>query len=144
MLQSSVSKGDGEEKAFGPENLPYEAIGGEVGVRGLVECFYDHMERDAEFAGIRRLHPEEMRGSREKLFMFLSGWLGGPDLYVKQYGHPKLRARHMPFAIGEQERDQWLTCMGRAMDERGIGGALRDFLNARFAHVADFMRNKER
>ena len=81
--------------------------------------------------------------SRQKLFMFLSGWLGGPDLYVQNIGHPKLRQRHMPFAIGEAERDQWVACMVLAMEDIGVEPALREKLLASFFNTANFMRNKE-
>jgi hemoglobin len=127
---------------FGPDNTPYDAIGGDVRVRELVDTFYDHMRDDPAFATIRALHPDDLTESREKLYMFLSGWLGGPPLYIEKHGHPRLRARHAPFAIGDAERDQWLACMGCAMDGCGIDGELRAFLDQRFAHVADFMRNK--
>ena len=127
---------------FGPDNVPYDAIGGEERVRALVETFYDALSSDAAFAEARATYPDDLTESRSKLFMFLCGWLGGPQLYIEQYGHPRLRGRHAPFAIGETERDQWLTCMGAAMDSLDIDGDLRAFLDARFAHVADFMRNR--
>ena len=127
---------------FGPENTPYDMLGGEQTVRRLVDRFYDHMDADAEFAGIRSLHAPTLDSTREKLFEFLSGWLGGPPLYIEKHGHPRLRGRHTPFPIGESERDQWLACMAKAMDEGEISGDVRAFLNARFAHVANFMRNK--
>ena len=72
-------------------------------------------QEDAEFAGIRALHPETLDGSRDKLYWFLSGWMGGPSLYTAQFGHPRLRARHMPFAIGDAERDAWVACMRVAL-----------------------------
>ena len=111
-------------------------------MRELADRFYDHMDRDPRFAVIRDLHPPDLSESREKFFEFLSGWLGGPPLYMNRRGHPRLRMRHAPFPIGERERDQWLGCMGEAMDAMGIDGELRAFLDARFAHVADFMRNR--
>lgn len=124
-----------------PRKTPYAAIGGESAVRALVESFYDHMDAEPSFATIRALHPADLTRSRSKLFEFLSGWLGGPGLYVEKYGHPRLRARHAPFPIGEVERDEWLACMRKALDDRGVGGELRAFLDSRFAHVADFLRN---
>src|SRR5438309_501631 len=83
-------------------------------VRRIVDRFYDLMDETPEYYVVRKLHPRELGGSRQKLFMFLSGWLGGPQLYVQQYGHPKLRARHLPFAIGNAERDAWIACMTQA------------------------------
>src|SRR2546423_1092878 len=91
----------------------YETVGGEQAVRRLVDRFYDLMDTLPEAAGIRALHPPALIGSREKLFLFLTGWMGGPPLYIERHGHPRLRARHLPFPIGEAERDQWLMCMNR-------------------------------
>jgi hemoglobin len=124
------------------KTTPYEAIGGEQGVRRLVERFYDHMDQDSNAAHIRSLHAKSLRVSREKLFLFLSGWLGGPDLYVQKYGHPMLRRRHLPFSIGRQERDEWLTCMRRALEEVVAESQLRDQLMQAFASTADHMRNR--
>ena len=95
----------------------YELLGGETGVRTLVNRFYDLMDSSPEAKDIRALHAASLKQSREKLFMFLSGWSGGPQLYLQKFGHPRLRMRHMPFSIGERERDQWLWCMNRALDE---------------------------
>lgn len=121
---------------------PYERLGGEGRLRELVDRFYDLMELEPAFAGIRRLHPAALEGSRAKLFMFLSGWLGGPPLYVARYGHPMLRARHLPFPIGTAERDQWMQCMIRAMEETGVEPDLRESLAQAFAGTADWMRNR--
>ena len=129
-------------QTFGPDNTPYDAIGGDGEVRALVDTFYDHMDQESQFKVIRELHPEDLGESREKLYEFLCGWLGGPQLYIRKRGHPRLRMRHAPFSIGERERDQWLECMGRAMDDREIEGELRRFLNQRFTQVAEFMRNE--
>lgn len=121
----------------------FEMIGGEAKVRALVDRFYDLMETKPEAAGILALHPPDLQSSREKLFLFLVGWLGGPPLYVQKYGHPRLRARHMPFPIGESERDQWLLCMKQALDEVVELEHLRLHLYQAFMSLADFMRNKE-
>jgi hemoglobin len=128
----------------GMTQLPtlYDVFGGAARVRELVDRFYDLMELEPEFAGIRALHPPSMEGSRDKLFMFLSGWMGGPDLFVEQHGHPRLRARHLPFAIGSSERDQWLRAMAWAMEDIGIDEALRLRLMESFYQTADWMRNK--
>ena len=120
----------------------YEIIGGETRLRELVDRFYDLMELEAEFAGIHALHPKPNDSSRDKLFMFLSGWMGGPDLFVERYGHPRLRARHLPFAIGTKERDQWLRAMALAMEDIGMDDALRLRLMQSFYQTADWMRNK--
>jgi hemoglobin len=125
-----------------PERTPYAEIGEAAVVRRLVDRFYDAMDENPDFFAIRKLHPQSLTASREKLFMFLSGWLGGPQLYVNEFGHPRLRARHMPFAIGETERDQWMACMMAAMNDVGVDARLRARLEASFANTADWMRNK--
>jgi hemoglobin len=118
-------------------------IGGEAAVARLTDSFYALMASVPQFAGIRAMHPEDLGESRDKLFMFLSGWLGGPDLFVEKFGHPRLRGRHMPFAIGTSERDQWVACMSLAMEQVGIEAAMRERLLQSFFNTADFMRNKE-
>ena len=125
-----------------PEQTPYELLGGESRVRALVERFYALMDSDAAYADIRRLHPPELTSSTEKLFMFLSGWLGGPPLYFHAHGHPMLRARHLPFPIGTRERDQWMACMQQAMTDCKVDPALQVALNDAFARTADHMRNR--
>ena len=120
----------------------YERIGGDAAVGKLCDRFYELMASVPQFAELRAMHPEDLSGSRDKLYMFLSGWFGGPDLFVEKFGHPRLRARHMPFAIGVQERDQWVACMDRAMGETGVPDALRARLRESFMGTADWMRNK--
>jgi hemoglobin len=121
---------------------PYRQLGGETALRALVERFYDLMDLEPHYAELRALHPSTTEGSRDKLFMFLSGWLGGPDLYVAQHGHPRLRARHLPYAIGVRERDQWMACMGQAMRECELEEGLATRLTASLANTADWMRNR--
>src|SRR5690606_21749253 len=111
---------------------PYALLGGDAGIRSLVDRFYDLMESAPEAANIRGLHAKSLRASREKLYLFLSGWTGGPQLYVERFGHPRLRMRHFPFAIASRERDEWLWCMDRALDEQEMPEQLRDFLRQRF------------
>lgn len=120
----------------------YDRLGGDAGVRALVERFYDEMDRLPEARGIRDLHSPDLTEAREKLYLFLSGWLGGPPLYIQKYGHPRLRARHLPFPIGEAERDQWMLCMTRAIDSLGLTPDFRDQLVATFFQMADHMRNR--
>jgi hemoglobin len=123
---------------------PYALLGGDVAVRGLVDRFYDLMDTVPEYYGIRKLHPQDLAGSRDKLYMFLSGWLGGPGLYVEKFGHPMLRARHLPFSIGVEERDAWLACMLQAMEDTGVEENLRASLLRAFFGTADWMRNRDR
>lgn len=120
----------------------FDALGGESAVRALVDRFYDLMDLEADYTGIRSLHPRELDTSRDKLFWFLCGWLGGPSHYIERFGHPRLRARHLPFSIGISERDQWLTCMAQAMRELDIDPALSDRLIEAFHGTADWMRNR--
>jgi hemoglobin len=120
----------------------FQLLGGTENIRTLVETFYDIMESDPKAAPIRALHPVDLTSSREKLFMFLTGWTGGLQLYIERYGHPRLRARHMPFSIGEAERDQWMYCMISAMNQMNLDEKLMQKLAEQLYGVADFMRNK--
>jgi hemoglobin len=121
---------------------PYEQLGGDAKVRELVERFYDLMDFEPRYAALRRAHGASLESAREKLHLFLSGWLGGPPLYTDRFGHPMLRARHLPFAIGTEERDQWMACMVQAMEETGVPEDLRTALAGAFFKTADWMRNK--
>ena len=120
----------------------YEKIGGAATVGKLCDRFYELMDTVPQFQGIRTMHPADLTNSRDKLYMFLSGWMGGPDLFVEKFGHPRLRGRHMPFAIGVAERDQWVACMALAMEDVGIEAGIRAKLLENFFKTADFMRNK--
>ncbi len=125
------------------EQTPYQRLGGEAAVRRLVVRFYGLMATVPEAQVIRAMHPADLSGSSDKLFKFLSGWLGGPPLYVQEYGHPFLRARHLPFVIGEAERDAWMFCMTTALDEMGLEDALlTQHLLQSLRGVADHMRNQ--
>ncbi|MGM0564742.1 MAG: group II truncated hemoglobin [Pseudomonadota bacterium] len=121
----------------------YERMGGEAPIRELVERFYDIMDSDDSARRVRAMHPSELTGSRMKLYEFLVGWMGGPPLYMNKYGHPRLRMRHLPFAIDSDARDQWMHCMGLAMKQQGLDPALRKDLESALFQVADFMRNRE-
>jgi hemoglobin len=121
---------------------PFEQLGGESGVRALVDRFYDLMALEPQFAELLALHPQDLGGSRDKLFWFLCGWLGGPNHYIDRFGHPMLRARHLPYAIGLKERDQWMACMLSAMQEMHVDEALAERLTQAFFGTADWMRNR--
>ena len=122
----------------------FELVGGEAGVRALVDRFYDLMDLEPAYAGIRTLHPGSLDRSRDKLDWFLCGWLGGPQHYAERFGHPMLRARHLPFAIGVSERDQWMACMTQAMRDQGLDEPLAQRLAESFFNTADWMRNQPR
>ena len=121
----------------------YEQIGGEEAMRSLVTRFYDLMDTSPEAVHVRATHAADLKDAREKLFMFLTGWSGGPPLYTDKFGHPRLRQRHSTFSIGNIERDEWLWCMHRALDESAIPAEAIAFLKTRFGEIADFMRNRE-
>lgn len=131
------------EESESNQKTLFEELGGEQTIRNLVERFYDVMDTDERAAGIRMMHSSDLTEAREKLFMFLVGWSGGPALYIERYGHPMLRRRHLPFAIGESERDQWMFCMVRAMHDIGMEEPLVVRLAQALWSVADFMRNTD-
>jgi len=128
------------------EQTPFELVGGADKVRALVERFYDVMsDREPVLA---KLHPCTPEGrvaqpSRDRFALFLVGWLGGPQDYIAQHGHPRLRMRHGRVPVNIAMRDAWVRCMTQAMDDQGITGPVRAFLDSRFADVADFLRNVE-
>ncbi len=121
---------------------PFDWIGGEPRVQALAERFYDLMELEPAYAELRAVHGSRLAEARQKLFWFLCGWLGGPQHYTERFGHPRLRMRHMPFAIGILERDQWLACMDQAMRDTGVPVELRTRLQSSFFQTADWMRNQ--
>lgn len=125
----------------------FDLLGGDAtgteNIRNLVETFYDIMDSDAKVVTLRAMHQPDLTEAREKLFMFLTGWTGGPQLYIERYGHPMLRARHMPFPIDESARDQWMYCMIKAMHQLHFEDDLMKKLANQLYGVADFMRNRE-
>ncbi|MEO8545274.1 MAG: group II truncated hemoglobin [Betaproteobacteria bacterium] len=122
---------------------PFAWIGGEDTVHALTERFYDLMDLEPAYAQLRAVHGSELGNARQRLFWFLCGWLGGPQHYTERFGHPRLRARHMPFAIGITERDQWLACMDQALGEAGVDADLRKRLNESFFQTADWLVNQD-
>jgi hemoglobin len=120
----------------------YARLGGEAAVRALVERFYALMDQLPQAQAVRRLHPPSLAHSADSLFKFLSGWFGGPPLYIRERGHPRLRMRHQPFAIGRAERDQWLLCMRQALHEQVADTALRAAVEQAFIGMAEHMINR--
>lgn len=120
----------------------YEEMGGEKGVRAVVDRFYDAMHELEEARHIRKMHPDNLDGSRDKLFWFLSGWLGGPPLFVEKRGHPRLRARHLPFAIDDKARDQWMLCMRKALSTSSLSPETLAKVDDALFKLADHMKNQ--
>jgi hemoglobin len=125
-----------------PTPTAYTLLGGDARVRELVDRFYDLMDLEPAYTELRAAHGTTLDEARDKLYWFLSGWLGGPSLYIERFGHPRLRARHLPFAIGIKERDQWVACMSQAMADVQETDALAQRLQQAFMQTADWMRNK--
>jgi hemoglobin len=125
-----------------PALTPYQCIGGDAAIRRLVDRFYELMDELPETYAARKIHPADLTESGNKLFDYLSGWLGGPQRYVEKHGHPMLRRRHLPYAIGPAERDQWLLCMQLALSETVADEALRTHLFAQFVQLGEHMRNQ--
>lgn len=125
---------------WGDGATPYEAFGGDARVRELSERFYDRV--DVSAPTLRAMLPKDDSVSRIKLYEFLSGWLGGPPLYIEKRGHPRLRQRHFPFAIGVAEVEEWLRCMNEALDEMEVIDRLRAYLDGQFHRSAHWMRNQ--
>ena len=128
-----------------PFDTPFEWIGGEERVRLLVDRFYDLMELEPAYARLRAVHGTTLENARQRLFWFLCGWLGGPQHYTDRFGHPMLRARHLPrsiggHSIGLRERDEWLACMDQAMGDIAVDPPLRERLRGSFFQTADWMR----
>ena len=127
------------------QRIPFDELGGEAPVRALAERFYDAMDRTEP--ALARLHPLDEQGrvsrhSRDRFALFLIGWLGGPQDFVAQYGHPQLRRRHAQVPVDLAMRDAWMRCMGLAMEESGVEPELRAYLEVSFAKAASFLRNR--
>lgn len=136
-----LSKKQKEHKShLSMNNTPYDNMG-EANVRRLANCFYDIMEQDPEAAELLAMHPQPMTEIRQKFFEFLSGWTGGPDLFVNKYGHPRLRARHLPFPVNQELRDQWMYCMNKALDFEVDNPLVREHLRQAFGQMATHMIN---
>ncbi len=119
---------------WGDSSTPYEELGGEGVLRSLVDRFYDRIADHSP--RLRAMHPADDSNSRRNLFEFLSGWMGGPQLYMERKGHPRLRMRHLPFAIGEREAEEWLRCMRGALADLTVAEPLRTYLDNRLTQTA--------
>ncbi len=121
---------------------PYRLIGGANGVRELVDRFYDNMERLEDVQSIRAMHADDLAPMRDKLTDYLTQWFGGPPVYSERTGTVCLTAAHRPYAIGEAERDQWLECMNKALDQVGASEELKTMLEKPLFRIADVMVNR--
>jgi hemoglobin len=139
---SEVPSSPTSEEGSSEPDTAYAWLGGDTKVRTLVDRFYDLMDLEPGYAELRAVHGPSLTDARDKLYWFLSGWLGGPNLYIERFGHPRLRARHMPYPIGIKERDQWLACMMQAMNDEQVDPVLAARLHQAFFQTADWMRNK--
>ncbi len=124
------------------ENTPYKILGGDAAVRRIVDTFYDLMDLEPKYARLREVHPGPLDSARDKLYMFLSGWLGGPQLYTEQFGHPRLKMRHMPFHISSIERDQWMACIEESLTRCETAPQVQQWLLKQLFGTADWMRNQ--
>ena len=122
--------------------IPFEQIGGQPTVDRIIDAFYDAMDTLPEAEIIRVLHPKNLGNTRAVLKKFLAEWLGGPRTYSQERGHPRLRARHLPFSIGDAERDAWIFCMRKAMEQEVADPEAREWIVQKLAGVADWMRNR--
>ena len=141
-LSAKVAQNSPEQNHPSPKNTPFELIGGESGTRKLAERFYDIMQTAPEAKELLALHPQPMDSIRQRFYEYLSGWLGGPGLFEAKYGHPRLRARHLPFRVDTQMRDQWMFCMNKALDEVVENRMLRDGIRQSFYQLATHMINQ--
>jgi len=125
-----------------PRPTPYQIVGGEAVVRRIADRFYDIMDSAPEAAGIRAMHARDLTAVRERLFEFLSGWLGGPPLYFQRPDHKCIMSAHRPYAIGAAERDAWMMCMRRALEDAGLPADIRGVLEEAFQRLAEAFRNR--
>lgn len=121
---------------------PYQLLG-EAGIRELTDTFYDIMDTLPEAAGIRAMHAQDLTPMKEKLAEYLIGWMGGPPLYARKHGTVCMTEPHEPYHIGPEERDQWLLCMDRALEQVGASNQLKEMLKIPFYRIADAVRNRE-
>ena len=127
-------------KPWGPFDTPFDAVGGEAKIRSIVDRFYDIVDVDAPV--LREMLPRDDSVSRDKLFAYLVEWTGGPELYTPDRGHPRMRMRHDPFSIGADEVETWLRCFSQSLDDNGVVGPIREFLDTRVAALAHHMQNQ--
>lgn len=141
IIKRMLSKNKTEYKShLATPATPYQSLG-EDGVKRLANCFYDIMESDSKAKELLELHPMPLDSIRQKFFEFLSGWTGGPSLFEQKYGHPRLRARHLPFTVSKELKEQWMYCMNKALDQEVDNPVIREHLRRSFNQLAEHMIN---
>lgn len=136
-----ISSRSGSRRPWGDADTPYEEIGGDEAVIALADAFYDVVDEQSPV--LRQMLPSDLSVSRQKLYEFLSGWMGGPPLYWERRGHPALRMRHARFTIGDREAEEWSRCMSEALDRVGAPPALAGFLRTELGRAALGLRNQD-
>ena len=134
---SNEGTNDAQPKEASREISPYEMMGGAETVRRVVDRFYEIMDTSPDTTGIRAMHGADLSPVRERLFEFLSGWLGGPPLYFQRPSHNCIMSAHRPYQIGAAERDQWMFCIRQAMEDCGVKPELRALLDKPFMRMCD-------
>ncbi|MBT9446124.1 MAG: group II truncated hemoglobin [Hyphomonadaceae bacterium] len=124
------------------EPTPYELLGGDDGVRRLATRFYEIMAGRPEAAAVRGMHDDDLAPITENLYGFLRGWTGGPRDWFERTDAPCIMSLHRRLPIGEAERDQWLDCMNRAIEETVASPDARELLQPAFTRIADAMRSR--
>lgn len=140
MTGESVTAG--EQPTYGVGDASFQAAGGRSGLRKLVDDFYDDMDRLPEAQGIRAMHPEDLSLARDKLSLFLSGWLNGPNTFEEKYGPIQIPRAHHHLNIGIEERDAWLACMERALDQQPYAADFKRYLLRELAVPAERCRTR--
>ena len=130
------------KKPYGTGDASFQAAGGEAGLKKLVSMFFDRMGTDPRFATIYAMHPEDKEVSRDKLFRFLCGWLGGPKLYNEKYGAIGIPRVHAHLKIATAERDQWLTCMTETVAEQTFPADFKIYLMEQLFVPAEAVRRR--
>lgn len=125
---------------YDPNISPYELIGGEQTLRKLVKSFYARVRKHPDLFPI---FPGNWEETERKQYMFLTQFFGGPALYSEEFGHPMLRARHMPFPVTPQRAEAWLSCMQQALDDIKLQGEIRDYIWNRLVQTAHHMINSQ-
>ena len=131
-----------QEKPAEAQATPYDMVGGEAGLRRLVSEFYRVMDSDPAMAPLRAMHAADLGPVSEAVFEWLSGWLGGPPLYIQRTGGFCLTGPHRPFPIDQEARDQWMYCMDAALARLDLEPRFREALGQAFGRLASMVRNR--